>query len=129
MENNVTNQLLGQLLMQPPQGNEQNAGPRRSFANAIARGAEGYRQGYGERETGMPAEFLARYPGLSVWQPLAAAPADFFLRLWPGLLRGAAGFIGGLDQDMGSSETDSRRLQRELNAVAEIAGVRRLGRW
>jgi hypothetical protein len=124
---NVTNMLLGQMLMQRPENAESNAEPRRPFANARDRAAEGFRQGFGDRELGIPAEILARYPQLAIWQDDARI-LDGLRRSWSGLLRGGAGFIGGWDQDLGSSETDSRRLQRDLNAFGDIFGARRLGR-
>jgi hypothetical protein len=124
---NVTNMLLAQLLMQRPQNGEPNAEPTRPFANTRARAAEGFRQGFGDRELGIPADVLARYPQLGLLQDDARI-VDGLTRSWSGLLRGGAGFAGGLSQDMGLNETDSRRLQREFNALGDIFGARRLGR-
>jgi hypothetical protein len=83
---NVTNWLLAQTLMEPPQNTAQNTGPRRPFANAMARGADGFRQGFGEREVGIPAALFARYPHLAFWQP-DASDVDKLVRGWSGLLR------------------------------------------
>lgn len=121
------------MLMRQPQDADRlqdthpNAGLRRPFANARARAVEGFRQGFGDRELGIAGEVLARYPALRFWEDDARI-VDGLGRSWSGLLRGGAGFIGGWDQDLGSSEADSRRLQGELNALTEILGARRLGR-
>jgi hypothetical protein len=96
---------------------------------ALSRFLSEFQQGFGGRELGMPAELRARYPGLWPWQPLVAAPADLALRTYQGLLRGAGGFIAGLSEASGVSETEANRRQREWNAAAEILGSRRLGRW
>jgi hypothetical protein len=120
------NMVGNTLEARDPARMEQNGAPPSN--KALSRFASEFRQGFGDRELGIPVEVRARYPGLSMWQPLAAAPADFAMRTYQGLLRGAGGFAGGLLEGTGASQTDANRLQRELNAIGEILGSRRLGR-
>jgi hypothetical protein len=101
--------------------------PESGLTRARTRMMEGWRQGFGERDVGIPADLLARYPHLARWQT-DARDVDALVRSWPGLLQGGAGLAAGLAEDIGMSEAKASRLQRDLNAVTEVIGARRLGR-
>jgi hypothetical protein len=104
-----------------------NDAPESGLTRARARMTEGWRQGFGDRELGIPPAVLARYPHLALWQT-DARDVDALVRSWPGLVQGGAGLVAGLAEDIGMSEANANRLQRDLNALAEVIGARRLGR-
>jgi hypothetical protein len=120
---NVTNRLLGEMLLQQ-QPTPEPIGPLSRLARALARGVEGARQGFGEREIGMPAEFRARYPGVAVWQPIAGT-VDIAGRSIPAAARGVAGMVAGAAESAGMSEAGANRLQRDLNMVGHMFEPRR----
>lgn len=119
---NVTNSYLARYLMQPRPGPEQGQVQPSRLAKALARGVEGFRQGFGDREYGMSRDFRARYPGLAPWQAVVG-PADVFMRATSGLLGGASGTIAGTAEAMGMDETSANRLQRDLNILGIVSSA------
>lgn len=88
----------------------------------VARTVEGFKQGFGERELGLPADVRAENPSIAPFQPLIGG-ADAVMRSISGLMSATPGTVAGLAEQAGMSRANADRLERDLNILAKVAAV------
>lgn len=110
---------------EPPQvpGAVPDAAPAQPDGGALVRIAETAKAAFGDQELGMSAETRNKYPGLAIWQPLVAAPADFVVRGLSSVLAGGSAAIAEVAKKAGMSDADANRLTRDLYVIGQGALV------
>jgi hypothetical protein len=80
---------------------------------------EGIAHGFGDEPVGFSAENRAKYPSTFLtWQPFVA-PIDFGLRSFGAAIGGLSAAGSEIYKQLGGTETDAARLERDLNIIGQ----------
>ena len=83
---------------------------------------ESAKDAFGNEPPGISPENLKKYPYLNVLQPFAGM-ADVALRDINAAVAGGAGAVAGFAENIGMSEAEANRLQRDIYQSMQIAGT------